>query len=93
MDRPVHNFDCIIFDMDGTLTEAVLDFAAIRTEIGIAEGLGLLESINGMEPLARAAAHEILLRHELAAARMVGLAEGRILCWGRSLRRAWPRPF
>jgi HAD superfamily hydrolase (TIGR01509 family) len=70
------DFDGVIFDMDGTLTEAVLDFAAIRAELGIAEGLPILETISALDDPARAAAERVLLAHELRAARTAGLAQG-----------------
>ena len=36
------DFDGVIFDMDGTLVVSPLDFVAIRAELGIAPGNGLL---------------------------------------------------
>ena len=69
-------YDCVIFDMDGTLTEAVLDFPAIRADIGIADGQPVLETIAAMGAPQRAAAERILLEHELRAARTAGLAQG-----------------
>ena len=57
----------IIFDLDGTLTRPILDFDAIRREIGIEKG-PVWESILQMSPKTRKAAEEILLRHEMDAA-------------------------
>ncbi len=56
----------IIFDMDGTLTRPVLDFDAMRREIGIFDG-SILESVLLMEPEERARAEAILDRHERVA--------------------------
>ena len=39
------DFDGVIFDMDGTLVVSPLDFVAIRAELGIAPGNGILEEI------------------------------------------------
>ncbi|MXZ79847.1 MAG: HAD family hydrolase [Gammaproteobacteria bacterium] len=39
-----------IFDMDGTLTEPVHDFDLIRAEIGIPQGVPILEAIARMTP-------------------------------------------
>jgi HAD superfamily hydrolase (TIGR01509 family) len=69
-------FDCVIFDMDGTLTEDRLNFAAIRAELGIAPAEGILEAMAAMDPARRAAAEARLLAHEMAAARDAPLADG-----------------
>lgn len=53
--------------MDGTLTRSVLDFDAIRREIGIEQG-GILETLKTMPPEDRLRAEEILHRHERDAA-------------------------
>ena len=37
----------VIFDLDGTLTEPVLDFDAMRAEIGLPEGVPILEQLDG----------------------------------------------
>ncbi len=34
-----------VFDLDGTLTEPVHDFAAIRAQLGVPDGTGILEAI------------------------------------------------
>lgn len=66
----------VIFDLDGTLTEPLLDFEAIRRELGIASGLPILEALAHFDPPARASAEEILRRHELDAIRAATLADG-----------------
>ncbi|MCY2931906.1 MAG: HAD family hydrolase [Planctomycetota bacterium] len=62
-------FDGVIFDMDGTLTEPLLDFGAIRRELGIAPEAGILEAVAAMPEGPRQRAQERLLEIELAAAR------------------------
>lgn len=57
----------VIFDMDGTLTRAVLDFDQIRSEIGIV-GQTILEGMSRMGADARRRAEEIVARHEADAA-------------------------
>lgn len=64
----------LLFDMDGTLTRPMLDFDAIRAEIGI-EG-PILESMNRMNPADRRRADEILDCHERHAAEQSELNEG-----------------
>ena len=55
--------------MDGTLTEELLDFAAIREEIGVpSEVKGILEHIAELGEEERRRAEEILHRHEITAA-------------------------
>lgn len=54
-----------LFDLDGTLVESHLDFAAIRQETGFPEGVGLLEHVQQLEDKAdRERAMAIIHRHE-----------------------------
>ena len=69
----MRQFGAVVFDMDGTLIEPLLDFSAIRAELGVAAGEGILEAIAAMAPDAGARAHGRLLAHELAAARKARL--------------------
>ncbi len=66
----------VIFDLDGTLTEPLLDFDEMRREIGIAPGLPILEALEGKDEAFRARAEVILRRHELDAIAAATLAEG-----------------
>lgn len=68
--------DCIIFDMDGTLTEAYIDFAAIRSELRIPDGHGILETMATFDADRREAAEQVLLAHEMAAAHQAPAADG-----------------
>ncbi len=61
----------VVFDMDGTLTEPVLDFDAIRAEIGVTGTL--LEALAEMDPERHAAAMSVVERHEAHAARTAAL--------------------
>ncbi|MGC9455457.1 MAG: HAD family hydrolase [Phycisphaerae bacterium] len=62
-------FDGVIFDMDGTVIEPLLDFAAIRRELGIPLGEDILQAIEQMPPAQRQAAESSLLEKEMSAAR------------------------
>lgn len=53
----------VIFDLDGTLTEPILDFKQIRSEIGLPEG-DILTGIKAMDPIRQQQANAILERHE-----------------------------
>ncbi len=66
-------FDAVIFDMDGTLVEQMLDFQAIRAELGIPSEAGILEAIEQMPPADADSARQALLAQELAAARIASL--------------------
>lgn len=66
----------VIFDLDGTLTEPLLDFEAIRRDVGIASGLPILEAMESFDAEARARAEVILRRHEMDAIRAATLADG-----------------
>lgn len=56
-------FKAVIFDMDGTLTVPVLDFDAMRAELGIAQG-DLATVIGAWPRERRAAAWAVIERHE-----------------------------
>ncbi|HVX86137.1 MAG TPA: HAD family hydrolase [Phycisphaerae bacterium] len=66
----------VIFDMDGTLTEELIDFAAIRAEMGLPVEGGILEHMKRMTGEERARAAAILDRHEAEAAERCGVHEG-----------------
>jgi len=57
----------LLFDMDGTITRPMLDFARIRAEMGITSG-PMLAALAKMSAAERAVAEEVLLRHEKKAA-------------------------
>ena len=57
----------VLFDMDGTLTEPMLDFPRIKAEMGIGNR-PILEALAGMDDASRIIAETILHRHEDEAA-------------------------
>jgi len=57
----------ILFDMDGTITEPMLDFPRIKREMGIGQR-PILEALAEMSASARQIAEAVLLRHEEEAA-------------------------
>ena len=59
----------VLFDLDGTITRPILDFAAIRSEIGIEDGTPVLEYLEGLGEADRDRAEAILDAHEEQAAR------------------------
>lgn len=65
----------MIFDLDGTLTEPLLDFDLIRAEIGLSPG-PILEQLGGLDEGERARAEVILRRHEITAIEQAVLADG-----------------
>jgi HAD superfamily hydrolase (TIGR01509 family) len=85
-ERIMAKIDGVIFDMDGTLTVPILDFNTIREEIGIAQG-PVWEAILAMGAEDRRRAEEILLRHELAAARECELQPGAVELFAELERR------
>ncbi|MEQ8517063.1 MAG: HAD-IA family hydrolase, partial [Chromatocurvus sp.] len=59
----------VIFDLDGTLVDSRLDFAAIRQEAGVPDGRGVLEHMDGLDcPSERRRVEAIVHRHEMAGA-------------------------
>lgn len=65
----------ILFDMDGTLTEPMLDFPRIKEEMGIGKR-PILEALADMTPNARQAAEAVLHRHEIEASEQSTLNDG-----------------
>jgi len=59
--------------MDGTLIEPLLDFSAIRAELEMPPGAGIIEAIEVMPPDRRRHADGLLLERELSAARRAKL--------------------
>ena len=66
----------VIFDLDGTLADSLLDFDAIRAEIGLRPGLPILEQLAEATPEERARAEEIMQRHEREAIAAATLTDG-----------------
>lgn len=64
----MRNWKGVIFDLDGTLVDSQLDFAAMRADLGLSPGTPILEAIESWIGPARAEAEAILLRHELRGA-------------------------
>ncbi|MFT7320864.1 HAD family hydrolase, partial [Congregibacter sp.] len=59
----------VIFDLDGTLVDSQLDFAAMRQQLGAPEEVGLLEYIADLSSQGdRDQAMAIIHRHEIAGA-------------------------
>lgn len=75
----------LLFDMDGTITRPMLDFDAIRRDIGIERGQPILEAMAKMDSDELQAAQAILDRHEREAAEASTLNEGweRLACFIR----------
>lgn len=69
----------VLFDLDGTLTRPVLDFGAIREELGVPAGISILAAIEAAErdtPARGRQMRAILDRHELAGAEATQPNEG-----------------
>ncbi|MCE5325857.1 MAG: HAD-IA family hydrolase [Planctomycetaceae bacterium] len=66
----------VIFDMDGTIVEPLLDFHAIRRRLGIAADEGIIEAIAAMAEPQRRLAAQWLEEQELAAACKTRLMSG-----------------
>ena len=63
-------YKAVIFDLDGTLVDSRLDFAAMRAETGCPEGMGLLEYQAGIEDVERRnQVREVIYWHEMSGAK------------------------
>ena len=61
--------ELIVFDLDGTLVDSSLDFAAMRAGTGCPDGVGLLEYVETLATAAeREAAHAVIHRYEMEGA-------------------------
>jgi HAD superfamily hydrolase (TIGR01509 family) len=69
-------FNAVIFDMDGTLIEPLLDFDAIRAEFGVAPQQSILEALNRMPDGDRQRSHARLKEIEVDAAKRSKLLPG-----------------
>jgi HAD superfamily hydrolase (TIGR01509 family) len=69
-------FQGVIFDMDGTLIEPLLDFARLRGELCVRPGVGILEALAAMDPAEAEPRMRTLMRRELDAARSAELHPG-----------------
>lgn len=67
----------VIFDLDGTLVDSGLDFAAIRREMGLGPD-PILEAMEKVPPERRRECDEILMRHEQEGANRATLIHGAI---------------
>lgn len=64
------HINAVVFDLDGTLVDSALDFAAICDEIGWPRGTPLLEQLAlTHDPAEHKRATDIIRRHELQGAR------------------------
>lgn len=79
----------MIFDLDGTLTQPLLDFDLIRAEIGLPPG-PILEQLADASAEERARAEAILRRHELEAIEEAVLADGCVELLGLLRERGIP---
>lgn len=72
----------VLFDMDGTLTEPLLDYPAIKAEMGIGNS-PIIEGLAALPASRRAAAQAILHRYEAQAADHSTLNPGcaELLAW------------
>ena len=66
----------VLLDMDGTLTEPILDFRRIKEAMGIAPDRPILEALEAFSPSDRVDAERILHRFEDEAARLSTLNPG-----------------
>src|SRR4051794_7726738 len=73
--RPTCRPKAILFDMDGTLTEPMLDFPEIKRAMGVGPG-PILESLATMEATRRVEAEAILHQYEEHAAKESTLNPG-----------------
>jgi len=67
-----------VFDLDGTLTEAVHDFALIRRELGIAPESDILVHLAALPADEARDKHDWLMRHERALAEAATAAVGAV---------------
>jgi len=81
----------VAFDLDGTLVDSRLDFAAMRAELGFPDGIGLLEHLATLsDPEAVAQAWLVIARHEMQGAECATWMPGADALLGRLRARGIP---
>lgn len=70
------NLRAILFDMDGTLTVPRIDWKSLRARVGVPEGAGIMEHIDGMPPDEARRAEAIVRETEMEAAEAAAPNEG-----------------
>ncbi len=80
-----------VFDMDGTLTEAMHDFEALRLALGLPADQPILEALTKLPPEEAAPKRALLEELELELAAQARVAEGAVELLEALLRRS--RPF
>ena len=80
----------VIFDLDGTLVDSRLDFAAIRRELGCPGETGVLEFIEQLPAARQAQAHAVVLRHERQGAENARCMPGARECLAHFQQRGLP---
>lgn len=74
---PEARFRALLFDLDGTLVDTRLDFAALRRGLDFPEGIGLLEHLATLEdPEQVRWARTVIDRHEMEGAAAATWIEG-----------------
>lgn len=68
----------MIFDMDGTLIEPLLDFPRLRSELGVGPEEGIIEALDAMDPAEAVPRMRTLQQRELDAARAAELHPGAV---------------
>lgn len=77
----------VIFDMDGTLVEPAIDFAAMREAIGVLDG-DILHTINSWDDTRRLEAERLIAQFEADAADKMVLMPGAVDVLNRLTQRA-----
>jgi len=69
-------FNGVLFDLDGTLLEPVIDFKALRARLGIPQGDSILDWVLSQPPGKREVMDQTLVEVEMEAARHAKLMPG-----------------
>jgi len=83
-------FSGVIFDLDGTLVDSRLDFAAIRAHLNCPPDVGVLEFIDSLPASEQAAAHAVVLEYERAGAERAVWMPGARECLARLEKNGIP---
>lgn len=85
------DIDVVAFDLDGTLVDSPLDFAAIRQELGWPDASDLLQSLALLpDERSRQYALDVIHRHEMDAAERSVLLPGVLDCLSKFQEAAIP---
>jgi HAD superfamily hydrolase (TIGR01509 family) len=81
----------LLFDMDGTITEPNIDWAALRARVGVPAGMGIMEHIYALSEAEAQRADQAVREIEMQSVRTAAANDGVAELFAALDRRPWKR--